>query len=166
MKDQNKASDILSNLFKPEEPKNPHITVTANDEVIRPLTSLNNKDFIKIAENLYAESGNYDKVWEVSVMDGVPYIVSKESSLLYKSDDYSVKDAKQGVDVLKGEQFIDNIEISEYADKPAVVSILNDKINKVSFLPVSLVIESIRKEAQILSKKFINTASFTAEKKK
>ena len=161
MKDVTKASEILSNAFAKDAPVSPHITINASESV-KDITSLNDKNFIKIAENLYAQADDFQKVWEVTTIDGKPYIVSKESSLLYKSEDYSVQESKTGVEIFKDKQFVDEIELSPTADTAAVVAQLTEKINRVSFLPTSLVVEAMRKEASIASKRFIDTAKLTA----
>jgi len=164
MKDLNKASEILSDLFA-EQPKEQPKTI--HTSALKPISELNDKNFIKIAENLFAQADDFQKVWEVTTINGTPYIVSKESSMLYRSDDYTVKESNTGIEIRKADQFVDDIAIPEHADKAAVIADLNEKINCVSFLPTSLVVESMRKEAGIASRRFIDTnkLKLIAEKK-
>ena len=169
MKDTKKAEEILGGIFAPEAPKSPYTKIETGAS-IKSASELNDKNFVKIAENLYAQKDDLEKIWEVAVLEGKPYIVSKETSLLYKSDDYGVKDSKKGIEISKSDRFIDEIELPDYADKVSIVAALQDKINSMSFLPASLVVDSIRKEAALLSRKFVIVSKLTTaakdEKKK
>lgn len=141
-----KAHDIL----RVKEVRAPNIETACVQ-----LTAANKRDFLKIADDLYVKSTDLSSLWRMEYMEGVPYIISVDSGVVFRRD-YDVDVMPTGdIGVYSGDRPLTVLSINKYADAEKVALELRKHAASYTHLPEQLFISALKKLVSNIEKKHI-----------